>query len=58
MAFLLKMEVVDLHDMWFQQDGATCEVDEHFGEDFISRLDYFLWGYGKAHIYIYHIFIL
>ena len=39
------MQQLDLHDMWFQQDGATCLVAcdtmdllrGEFGEHFISR---------------------
>ena len=72
--FLPKMQELDLHDMWFQQDGAKCHTARvtrdllrgKFGENFISRsvpanwpprscdltnLDYFLWGYVKAHVY-------
>ena len=43
--FLPKMQELDLHDMWFQQDGATCHIARvtmsllrgEFGEHFISR---------------------
>ena len=43
--FLPEMEVLDLHDMWFQQDGATChtaretmaQLRGEFGEQLISR---------------------
>ena len=43
--FLPKMQELDLHDMWFQQDGATCQTARItmyllsclFGEHFISR---------------------
>ena len=68
------MQEHDLHDMWFQQDGAICHtvhvtvdlLSGEFGKHFISRtgpvswpfrsynllpLDYFLWGYIKAHAY-------
>ena len=39
------MQELDLHDMWFQQDGATCHTARltidllrgEFGEHFISR---------------------
>ena len=73
--FLPKMEELDMPDMWFQQDGATCHMARAtmtklraaFGEQFISRsgpvnwpprscdltpLDFFLWGYVKAHDYM------
>ena len=66
------MEELELHVLWFQQDGATCYTVRvildllrgEFGEHFISRsgpvnwpydlkpLDYFLWGYVKAHVYL------
>lgn len=44
--FLPKMEELDMPDMWFQQDGATCHTAREsmaklraaFGEQFISRL--------------------
>ena len=48
--------------MWFQKDGATChiaritidllrgELGEHFDRE-LTPLDYFLWGYAKAHVY-------
>ena len=54
------MQELDLHDMWFQQDGATCHTARVTREHFISRsglvnwpprscyltpLDHFLWGY-------------
>ena len=68
------MQELDLHDMWYQQDGATCHTARvtmdllkgRFVEHLISRsepvnwppsscdltsLDYFLWGYVKAHVY-------
>ena len=60
------MQELDLHDMWFQQEGATCHTARltrgEVGEHFISRsgqprscdlthLDYFLWSYVKAHVY-------
>ena len=68
------MHELDLHDLWFQPDGATCHTARvtidllrgEFGENFISRsapincppgslnltpLDYFLWGFVKAHVY-------
>lgn len=40
------MQELDLHDMWFEQDGATCHTTRvtmdllrgEFGEQFISRL--------------------
>ena len=43
--FLPKMQEFDLHDIWFQQDGATCYIaritmdllEDEFGEHFISR---------------------
>lgn len=43
---LPEIEARDLHDIWFQQDGATCHVAREtmallrgrFGEQFISRL--------------------
>ncbi|XP_054744546.1 uncharacterized protein LOC129248965 [Anastrepha obliqua] len=43
--FLPKMQELDLHDIWFQQDGATCHTARvtmdllrgEFGEHFISR---------------------
>ena len=43
--FLPKMEELDMPDMWFQQDGATCHTAREtmaqlratFGEQFISR---------------------
>ncbi|CAD7011266.1 unnamed protein product [Ceratitis capitata] len=43
--FLHKMQDLDLHDMWFQQDGATCHTASvtmdllrgEFGEHLISR---------------------
>ena len=43
--FLHKMQELDLHDMWFQQDGGTCQTARgtmdllrgEFGEHFISR---------------------
>ena len=43
--FLPKMQELNLHDMWFQQDGATCRtasvamnlLRDEFGEHFISR---------------------
>ena len=43
--FLPKMQKLDLHDMWFQQDGARCHTARvimellrgEFGEHFISR---------------------
>ena len=43
--FLAKMQELDLHNMWFQQDGATCHTARvtmdllrvEFGEQFISR---------------------
>ena len=39
------MQELDLHDMWYQQDGATCHTARitmdllrgEFGEHFISR---------------------
>ena len=42
---LPKMQELDLHDMWFQQDGATCHTARvtmnllrgEFGEHFISH---------------------
>ena len=42
--FLSKMQELDLHDMWFQQDGATCHTASEtmvllrgeLGEHFIS----------------------
>ena len=41
-----EIEARNLHDIWFQQDGATCHtaretmdlLRSHFGEQFISRL--------------------
>ena len=41
--FLLKMQEIDLYDMWFQQDGATCHpacltmdvLRNEFGKHFI-----------------------
>ena len=43
--FLPKMQELDLHDMWFQQDVETCHTARvrmdllrgEFGEHFISR---------------------
>ena len=45
--FLPKMQELDLHDMWFQQDGATCHMphstrnnelmERQVGEHFTSR---------------------
>ena len=43
--FLAKMQELDLHDMWFQQDGATCHTVSitmdllrgEFGEHFVSH---------------------
>ena len=43
--FFPKMQELDLHDLWFQQDGATCHTAHvsmdllrgEFGEHFISR---------------------
>ena len=43
--FLPKIQELDLHEMWFQQDGATCHTARltmdllrgEFGEHFISR---------------------
>ena len=61
------MQEPDLHDMWFQQDDATCHTVRvtmdllrgEFGEHYISHsepvnwppLDYFLRGYVKAYVY-------
>ena len=60
------MQELDLHDMWVQEDGATCYIAGEFGKNFISRsgpvywsprscdltlLDYCLWGYVNAHDY-------
>ena len=41
-----EIEARNLHDIWFQQDGATCHtapetmdlLHSRFGEQFISRL--------------------
>ena len=41
-----EIEARNLHDIWFQQDGATCHtarktmdlLRSRFGEQFISRL--------------------
>ncbi|CAH2000968.1 unnamed protein product [Acanthoscelides obtectus] len=45
---------LDLADMWFQQDGATCHT-AHETMALLScdltPLDYFLWGHVKANIY-------
>ena len=51
--------------MWFQQNDATCHIARittdllkgEFGERTprscdLTPLDYFLWGYVKAHAYI------
>ena len=43
--FLPKMQELDLHEMWFQQDGATCHTARvtlhllrgEFSQHFISR---------------------
>ena len=71
---LPKMQELDLHDMWNQQDVATChiarvtmdllrgEICEHFISHSgpinwpprscdLTPLDFFLWGYIKAHVY-------
>ena len=64
------MQNLDLRDMWFKQNGATCHTARvtvdllrgESGEHIISRswpprsidltrLDNFLWGYVKDHIY-------
>ena len=41
------MQVLDLADMWFQQDGATCHTacvtKSEFGEHFISRSEPLNW---------------
>ena len=66
-SFLAKMQELDLHDMWLQQDGATCHtacvkidlltISRSEPVNWPPRsydqtpLDYFLWGYFKAHVY-------
>uniref|UniRef100_A0A0K2UQA4 Putative LOC100569746 [Acyrthosiphon pisum] n=1 Tax=Lepeophtheirus salmonis TaxID=72036 RepID=A0A0K2UQA4_LEPSM len=70
-----QIEAHGLHDIWFQQDGATChttrvtidKLGHDFREQLISRfgpvnwplisyditsLDFFLWGYVKAKVYV------
>ena len=45
------MQKLDLHDMWFQQDGATCHtarvamdlLRDELGEHFISRSEPVSW---------------
>ena len=57
--FLPKMQELDFHDMWFQQDGARCHTARvtmdllrgEFGEHFISRSEPVNWDYVKAHVY-------
>ena len=45
-----KMQELDLHDMWFQQDGAKTVNWPPRSCD-LTPLDYFLLGYAKAHVY-------
>ena len=58
------MQALDLHDMWFQQDSATCHIARvtmdlligEFCEHFISRsgpvnFAILFLGYVKAHVY-------
>ena len=57
------MQELDLHDMYFQQHGAnsTCNnrpIEKRSGpvnrppkSCDLTPLDYFLWGYVKAHVY-------
>ena len=56
-------DLLDLHDMWFQQDGATCHTSRitmdllrgEFGEHFISHSGpvkrSWLRDYVKAHVF-------
>ena len=58
-----EIEARNLHDIWFQQDGAACHIAREkmdllrsrFGEQFISRLgplDFYLWGYVKSKCFV------
>lgn len=65
--FWPQLNGMDLDDMWFQQDGATCHtahdtialLKTKFDERVMSArvicdltpLDYFLWGYVKSLVY-------
>ena len=56
--FLPKMEELDMPDMWFQQDGATCHTAREtmaqlraaFGEQFISRFGPVNWPPRSCHL--------
>ena len=55
-ALLPKMQEFDLHDMWFQQDGAICPtarvrmdlLKDEIGEHFISHSGPVNWPPGRA----------
>ncbi|GFV26789.1 uncharacterized protein TNCV_5000731 [Trichonephila clavipes] len=64
--FIPELNNHDVQELWFQQDGATCQTARStidllkgtFGDHLISifgpvigLLDYFLWGYVKSLVY-------
>ena len=62
---LPKMQELELHDTWFQQDGATCDTERvkmgllrgEFGEHFILRSGPVNWPPGQCEVTPLEIFL-